>query len=192
MRIQGTLKKWNDHRGFGFVTPTDGGPEVFIHISEFPRDGDRPKIGERLSFETEFNKDGKPRAANVRCPDRVPIRRAPPSHPSTRDRPSLFGRLIPLVLVVVVGAYGYKAFMRYDTPAPTPMSAVPAKSIADQNHAPAAITARFRCDGRAHCSQMTSCEEAKFFLRNCPDVKMDGDYDGVPCEEQWCTGLFGR
>ena len=28
---------------------------------------------------------------------------------------------------------------------------------------------------------MTSCEEATFFLRNCPGVKMDGDRDGVPC-----------
>lgn len=46
--------------------------------------------------------------------------------------------------------------------------------------------AQYRCDGRTHCSQMTSCNEATFFLRNCPDVKMDGDGDGVPCERQWC------
>lgn len=44
----------------------------------------------------------------------------------------------------------------------------------------------FKCDGRTHCSQMTSCEEATFFLKNCPGVKMDGDNDGVPCENQWC------
>ncbi|QMT33704.1 excalibur calcium-binding domain-containing protein [Conchiformibius steedae DSM 2580] len=45
---------------------------------------------------------------------------------------------------------------------------------------------RFRCDGRTHCSQMTSCEEATFFLRHCPNVKMDGNRDGIPCERQWC------
>jgi hypothetical protein len=45
---------------------------------------------------------------------------------------------------------------------------------------------RFKCDGRTFCSQMTSCEEAKFFLKNCPNTKMDGNNDGVPCEEQWC------
>ena len=49
----------------------------------------------------------------------------------------------------------------------------------------------FKCDGRTHCSQMTSCEEATFFLQNCPGVKMDGGDgqgrpDGVPCEAQWC------
>jgi len=44
----------------------------------------------------------------------------------------------------------------------------------------------FACDGRTHCSQMTSCEEAEYFLANCPNVKMDGGGDGVPCERQWC------
>ncbi len=47
-------------------------------------------------------------------------------------------------------------------------------------------TSSFKCDGRIYCSQMTSCEEATFFLRNCPNVKMDGNNDGVPCEKQWC------
>ena len=45
---------------------------------------------------------------------------------------------------------------------------------------------RYSCDGRQYCSQMSSCEEAKYFLRNCPDTKMDGNHDGVPCELQWC------
>lgn len=45
----------------------------------------------------------------------------------------------------------------------------------------------FKCDGRVHCSQMTSCSEAKYFLSRCPGVKMDGDGDGIPCEEQWCS-----
>jgi endonuclease YncB( thermonuclease family) len=45
----------------------------------------------------------------------------------------------------------------------------------------------YRCDGRTHCSQMTSCQEARFFLMNCPGTKMDGDNDGVPCEKQWCN-----
>ncbi|MFD3389598.1 excalibur calcium-binding domain-containing protein [Alteromonas macleodii] len=43
----------------------------------------------------------------------------------------------------------------------------------------------FRCDGRQHCSQMGSYEEAKYFLKNCPDTKMDGDKDGIPCERQF-------
>jgi hypothetical protein len=45
----------------------------------------------------------------------------------------------------------------------------------------------FSCDGRQYCSQMKSCAEAKYFLANCPGVKMDGDRNGVPCEQQWCA-----
>jgi len=45
----------------------------------------------------------------------------------------------------------------------------------------------YQCDGRQHCSQMGSYEEAKFFIENCPNTKMDGDNDGIPCERQ-----FGR
>lgn len=42
------------------------------------------------------------------------------------------------------------------------------------------------CDGRTHCAQMRSCTEAKYYLANCPGVQMDGDGDGIPCEQQWC------
>jgi hypothetical protein len=56
---------------------------------------------------------------------------------------------------------------------------------------------KYTCDGRQYCSEMTSCEEAMFFLKNCPNTKMDGrkdkhgnetgrSGDGVPCEKQWC------
>jgi hypothetical protein len=43
----------------------------------------------------------------------------------------------------------------------------------------------YRCDGRQHCSQMRSYDEALFFIRNCPNTKMDGDGDGIPCERQF-------
>ena len=45
----------------------------------------------------------------------------------------------------------------------------------------------YQCDGRVYCSQMTSCAEAKWFINNCPGTKMDGNQDGVPCQEQWCN-----
>ena len=59
------------------------------------------------------------------------------------------------------------------------------------NEIRASAPSGFKCDGRTTCSQMTSCQEATFFLQNCPGVKMDGGDgkghpDGVPCEAQWC------
>jgi len=51
----------------------------------------------------------------------------------------------------------------------------------------ASDSSTFKCDGREYCSQMTSCAEARFFQNNCPNTKMDGDNDGIPCESQWCN-----
>ena len=48
----------------------------------------------------------------------------------------------------------------------------------------------FKCDGRQHCSQMTSYDEAVFFLKNCPNTNMDGDRDGIPCERQFRDSLW--
>ena len=62
MRIDGTLARLNDQRGFGFITPANGGPDVFVHISAFPLDGLRPIQGERLSFEILTGEDGTKRA----------------------------------------------------------------------------------------------------------------------------------
>ncbi|WP_261833011.1 excalibur calcium-binding domain-containing protein [Amphritea atlantica] len=47
---------------------------------------------------------------------------------------------------------------------------------------PKTLDQQFSCDGRQHCSQMRSRAEAEFFIRNCPNTKMDGDHDGIPCE----------
>jgi len=43
---------------------------------------------------------------------------------------------------------------------------------------------KYSCDGKVHCSEMLSCEEARFYLKNCPGTKMDGDNDGKPCEKR--------
>ncbi len=48
------------------------------------------------------------------------------------------------------------------------------------------VGGRYKCSGKIYCSEMTSCAEAKFYLRNCPGIKMDGDHDGIPCEKQLC------
>lgn len=47
------------------------------------------------------------------------------------------------------------------------------------------VRENFKCDGRQYCSQMRSFEEAQFFLKNCPNVKMDSDRDGIPCEDHF-------
>jgi cold shock CspA family protein len=193
MRLSGTLKSWNDDRGFGFIAPTNGAPDLFLHISELPRDGTRPTVGEKLTYELGHGKNGKPQAINVvrqafgdtRNMKRVaPARRAPASR--------TFPRAIVLMMLLSLGVYGYKHYEQKVSLLSKTADAVPAS--VEQAPAPAqeSVSKAFTCDGRTYCSQMTSCTEAKFFLKNCPNTKMDGNNDGTPCEQQWCTSPFAN
>ena len=193
MRFEGKLDKWNDERGFGFVTPTRGGEPVFVHVSAFPRDGRRPRLGEALTFEVEPAGDGKKRAIKVERPAAARRPRAPAaardttthSHRPSSQR-SLAGTAITALLLAGAGAFAY---VKFD--AARSSAASSAQGVSASPALPSANSA-FRCDGRTHCSQMTSCEEAKYFLRNCPGTQMDGDGDGIPCESQWCSSSFAR
>jgi cold shock CspA family protein len=190
MRFEGKLEKWNDDRGFGFITPSRGGDPVFVHISAFQSDGRRPRIGEPLTFEVEPAGDGKRRAVNVQRPGHKQLRTThtpEPRHTGQRARTSWVG-LAVAALLVVGGVYAYTQFSARETQ--RAVTDQPSSTPAPLYSAPA--TTSFKCDGRTRCSQMTSCEEATFFLRNCPGTQMDGNGDGIPCEKQWCGGSRGR
>jgi hypothetical protein len=96
-----------------------------------------------------------------------------------------------IILVAIFAVFAWLGFSRYE--ARQPALAAVQEEVASATPPPtrslpaeATPPTSFKCDGRTHCSQMTSCEESNFFLRNCPDVKMDGNNDGIPCEKQWC------
>lgn len=67
-----------------------------------------------------------------------------------------------------------------------PAQDIPVSETPIKQKRPSHNNRQFRCDGRVYCSQMRSCEEATFFIEHCPNTKMDGDEDGIPCETQWC------
>ena len=199
-RFNGKLTKWNAERGFGFVVADHGEQELFVHVSAFPRDGRPPAIGDPLTFEMELDKEGRKRAVRVRRPG-APEPRAPRRHAHDqvrnqarrapeRTESNAFGtHFVALLLVAGLGWYGYTQYTeRAEVTAAGPQSVMssPAQTAAPEIRQPA-----FQCDGRKHCSQMGSCSEAKQFLNNCPGMEMDGDGDGIPCEQQLCTGLFG-
>lgn len=66
MPMRGRLTDWNDDRGFGYIKPVDGGPTVFVHISQFPRDQRRPLHADLLEFEIGHDERGRSRAVDVR------------------------------------------------------------------------------------------------------------------------------
>jgi hypothetical protein len=99
-----------------------------------------------------------------------------------------------VLLGVVLGAFGWQAYSQWEEPrAPSQVDArrdLSSEEFVDPDEgkfsAPPPGEPAFTCDGRTTCGQMTSCAEAEYFLRNCPDVEMDGNGDGEPCEMQWC------
>ena len=84
MRFEGTLKTWHDDRGFGFIEPTQGGQEIFVHIKAFPAGTGRPQVGQVLSFEVTLGPNGKKRAQDVQYPVRARRLPAPRDRKSTR------------------------------------------------------------------------------------------------------------
>jgi hypothetical protein len=104
------------------------------------------------------------------------------SHPA-RDRQRTpdhrVAALLSLLLVSGLGAYGYSQYRARSAPTQASTPGVPVDAVSPASP--------YSCDGRTMCSQMNSCPEATYFIRNCPGTQMDGDGDGVPCESQWCN-----
>jgi len=92
-----------------------------------------------------------------------------------------------LLVLVIVCALGWQLHLKLRRESPILPAA--AASVSPPATVPELIAENrqtFTCDSRKYCAQMTSCEEANYFLKNCPGTKMDGDHDGIPCESQWC------
>ena len=90
-----------------------------------------------------------------------------------------------LIVLLILAALAFYAYGRYtnrvkqiEAPALTAVQS-PAPVSLFEGMPPAA--ARFTCDGRSHCSQMTSCKEAKLFLKNCPSTEPGWASVGVLC-----------
>ncbi|GAB3766743.1 cold shock domain-containing protein [Ramlibacter monticola] len=199
MRFAGRLHDWNEQRGFGFIRPTAGGDDIFVHGSALPML--RPGPDEVLSFEVALDRQGRKKAVHVRRQaDEASALATDRLRDAQRVERALArkgagvhhgpGIVQGLVMMVITGVLAWSAYRAYGVLAarhPAPEQAVAERSAGPLQDVKRASASPFRCDGRTQCSQMTSCAEATFFLRNCPGTKMDGDGDGVPCEQQWCS-----
>ena len=67
--IKGTVKFYNDQKGFGFIAPEDGGKDVFVHATALERAGmSGLSEGQKVSFETEVdNRSGKTAVSKIQA-----------------------------------------------------------------------------------------------------------------------------
>lgn len=204
---RGVLVRWNDEKGFGFIQPEkNAAQDVFIHISVLKKMARKPIVGDSILFQTEVQNDGK-RKAVIASIEGVAVVAASAttrshSHIQSRNenfnnknkahyhspRKSSFNTIIPLLIIVAIVIFGFKQYQEFNE-APA-IDEVPVLTNEDTQPMPMYETAtpRFQCEaGKTHCSHMSSCAEATFYIQHCPNTQMDGDDDGIPCERQWCS-----
>ena len=139
MELQGTLKSWNDAKGFGFIRPAAAGEDVFVHISAV-RGDQRPQVGEAVAYVAGRDERGRLRAEHMRVAgllslDDAGIRRRP--RPAAKASPkrsadpvpvaqrgrgkqagtqNLPGKLVVLALLCLLPAWGSLKALSYGVP----------------------------------------------------------------------------
>lgn len=108
MRFEGTVKSWNDERGFGFIESSQGGQDIFFHIKAYPPNAGRPNVGEAVTFAIEPGPQGKKRATLVRLAraERAPLRRKPTSPQAPRSAAGYLAFLAFIAAYIVAWRLG--------------------------------------------------------------------------------------
>ncbi len=155
----------------GFIQPSTVSEELFVHLSAFLRDGTRPPKDEMVFFKIDPREDGKKRAVHLMrhgSGTRASYRPARRTATATRQRPA--PRWVGWISLLLLGVIGYICYAKLTT-------TDAANNTRTSKYLPDNVSRvttgespgpPFHCDGRKRCSQMTSCAEATFFIKQCP------------------------
>jgi len=174
MRLQGRIIEWNDERGFGFVVQNGASARMFLHVSAFRKRADRPLLGSLITYEIRRDEKGRLRAANAEFVGTKTSRNS--------SAGAFLSAIVGLALLLVLGYVGH---VRLSNSTST-ISASAYKIVSARD----ALNSQpeFQCKPEKNsCSKMASCAEALFHQEQCSVPDMDGDRDGIPCEQQWCN-----
>ncbi|MDP1773019.1 MAG: cold shock domain-containing protein [Methylobacter sp.] len=187
---KGTLVRWLDDKGFGFIKP-EAGKDIFIHISALTGMSRKPIIGDVILYQIGFDTQGKTRAINAKIEGVHQVLTIAPLEPKVRtpvpttrkltarpSKPRHKLKLLPVLCFIVTAVFIYSKVSK-EQKFIDQVKLLTVKTPAVEK------SGQFQCQGKVWCSQMSSYEEAIFYLHNCPGTKMDGDSDGIPCEQQF-------
>ena len=193
---KGILVRWVEDKGFGFIKPENGANDIFIHISSLKGMSHKPIVGDVIHSQISIAESGKTCSinANIQGVNQLltiapierkrdskpnyPVKEKPYRKSSHVDKSKKRLNLLPIMAIIVIAVFIYtKIFKLKDQGNIISHSTIEVEQFAQQE--------KFQCQGKVWCSEMSSYEEALFYLRNCPGTKMDGDSDGEPCENQF-------
>ena len=172
MKTKGKLVRWIDKKGFGFIKSESFDKDIFIHISTLKHMSRKPRVGDVILFDVVTDADGKPSAENASI-EGVPVKKQDKQYKKSSSK--ILNKIFKTIIWILVAAFLFYLYLASSSK-PTIRDEILSKED----------VSGFSCQGKQHCSQMTSCKEARFYLKNCPNVKIDGDWDGVPCERELC------
>jgi cold shock CspA family protein len=192
---KGKLVRWFDDKGFGFIKPENGKNDIFIHISTLKNMNRKPIVGDIILYEINFDSDGKQRVINAIIEGvsqsltltplekkskatLPPIKTIPHSNNTPVSRHKKSRNLFPLLIVIGTAVFIYNKISK-EKVVFDPIKTFELQPITVEQ------SKQFQCQGKIYCSEMSSYDEAIFYLHNCPGTKMDGDGDGEPCEQQF-------
>jgi uncharacterized membrane protein YsdA (DUF1294 family)/cold shock CspA family protein len=96
MRSSGTIIKWDDEKGFGFIAPNDRSDDVFLHCRALTERVRRPKLGDWVEYDLAYDIQHRPRAARAVLRQSLTVPQTASQTPSRRitasSRPQTFGR----------------------------------------------------------------------------------------------------
>ena len=176
MKTKGKLVRWNEERGFGFIKSPKVKGDIFIHISELKTMSREPLVNDIIFFDLVAEKDGKNKAINALI-EGVAEKQIENKTKRPNKTSGIINQLVFLAIISILLVVAYKTYPKWSSKV---VESVPVSFVKED-------FTGFRCEGKQYCSQMKSCKEARFYLKNCPDVKIDGNHDGIPCEKQWCN-----
>lgn len=174
MRLQGRIIEWDDERGFGFIVQNGASARTFLHVSAFRKRHGRPLLGSLVTYEIRRDDKGRIQATAAELTGAKSSRQ--------RSGGAFSSAIVGLALLLVLGYMGY---VRISNPGST-ISASVYKIVSARD----ALRSHpeFQCKPEKNsCSKMASCAEALFHQEQCKVPNMDGDRDGIPCEQQWCN-----
>ena len=195
MFTEGIIKTYNEEKGFGFIQIEDQKKDLFFHIKDFPNKQQLPQIGEKLKFRIVSDNNGKMKAENIirldlKVKEINSISTHRTSYRSNRKPKEKKFNFISLLIGLVIFSIFLAILLPflsniYQRETLKRQVAEPTNRVSSSMNTNTNVTSNYSCDGRVHCSQMRSYDEAVFFINNCPGTKMDGDGDGDPCEGQF-------